>query len=129
MGDPRDAVYVDLRLTSRAAGVALGLRGEDGTTRWSDRGRADLVVSRQGEMRIAIPALARERASSLSIRCDPRPEPNRSADAAQCDAEVRKAFRLDTDHQPGPTLISPARLTIPAGTARDLAFDANRIEQ
>jgi hypothetical protein len=127
VGDPRDYVYVDLRLTSRAAGVALGLRG-DGTTWWSDRGRADLVVSRQGEMRIAIPAPAQERASSLSIRCDPRPEPNRSADTAQCDAEVRKAFRLDTDHQPGPSLISPARLTIAAGTARDLAFHANRIE-
>jgi hypothetical protein len=129
VGDPRDYLYVDLRLTSRAAGIALGVRTTDGTTRWSDRGRADLVVSRQGEMRLAVPTAAGERLTALTVRCDPRPEPNQSAEPAHCDAELRKAFRLDDDRQPRETLIAPARLTIQAGTARDIPFAADKIKR
>ena len=121
--NPRDYVYVDLRLGSRAAGIAVGVKNSDGTTRWSDRGRPELVVSRQGEMRIAIPSPAHDRLVTLTLRCDPRPEPGQTAEAATCDAELRKAFRLDTDDQPGPSLVAPARLTIDAGTARDIAVE------
>jgi hypothetical protein len=128
VGDPRDYVYVDLRLASRAAGIALGVRTADGTTRWSDGGRADLAVARQGEVRIAIPAPARDRLASLSVRCDPRTDPSQSVEGARCEAELRKAFRLDQDYQPARSLISPARLTVAAGTARDIAFAADRIE-
>ena len=126
VGDPRDYVYVDLRLATRAAGIALGVRDGDGITQWSDRGRSELVVSRQGEMRIAIPMPARNRPVSLTVRCDPRVESGQPAEGAQCGAELRKAFRLDADHQPGRTLIDPARLTVPAGTARDIAFAAQK---
>ena len=124
VGDPRDYVYVDLRLTARSAGIALGVRTGDSTTRWSDRGRSDLVVSRQGHMRIAVPAPAAARLEFLSFRCDPRPDPAQSADAPACDVDLRKAFRLDAEYQPGRSLINSARLTVPAGTARDIAFAA-----
>lgn len=123
VGNPRDYVYIDLRLATRAAGIAVGVKNSEGTTRWSDRGRPELVVSRQGEVRIAIPTPAHDRPAFLTLRCDPRPEPGQTGGAATCDAELRKAFRLDTDNQPGPTLLAPARLTIEAGTARDIAVD------
>ena len=126
VGDPRDHVYVDLRLTARSAGIALGVRTADGTTRWSDRGRSDLVVSRQGEMRIAIPTPAADRPAFLSLRCDPRPDAAQSTEAPACDVELRKAFRLDADQQPGRPLLNAARLTVAAGTARDIAFGAKQ---
>jgi hypothetical protein len=122
VGDPRDYIYVDLRLTPRSAGIALGVRAADGTTRWSDRGRADLVVSRQGDIRIAIPTPATDRPGFLSVRCDPRPDAAQPTEAPACDVELRKAFRLDADYQPARSLINSARLTVPAGTARDIAF-------
>jgi hypothetical protein len=127
--DARDYLYVDLRLTSRSAGIAVGARTADGTTRWSDRGRADLVVSRQGEMRIAIPAAASHRPVALTVRCDPRPEPNGSSDPGHCDVDIRKAFRLGGEYLPEDPLFPAARLKIEAGTARDLPAAAGRIER
>lgn len=120
VGDPRDYLYVDLTLESRGAGVALGARSADGTTRWSDRGRPELVVSRQGEIRIAVPSPANESVQALVVRCDPRPESGQSADAGLCTASIRKAFRLDGDHQPGPSILKSARVTVDAGIAREI---------
>jgi hypothetical protein len=128
VGDPRDYVYVDLRLASRGAGIALGARTADGVTRWSDRGRPELVVSRQGEMRIAVPAPATDRLAALSVRCDPREDPKQTTETPGCEVEFRKAFRLDSDHQPGPALRGQARLALGAGTARDLTLAPDRIE-
>jgi hypothetical protein len=121
VGDPRDYVYVDVRLSSRGAGIAIGVRDSEGLTSWSDLGRPDLVVSRQGELRIAIPMINGPHVTALALRCDPRAEPNQTTLAALCEAELRKAFRLNDDNQPEASLIAPARLTIQAGTARDIA--------
>jgi hypothetical protein len=121
VGNPRDYLYVDLRLSSRAAGIAIGVRDSEGMTSWSDLGRPELVVSRQGEMRIAVPILTGARPTSIAVRCDPRPDPTPATTTARCEAELRKAFRLDDDNQPGASVMAPARLTIQAGTARDIA--------
>jgi hypothetical protein len=125
VGDPRDYLYVDLKLESRGAGVALGARSADGTTRWSDRGRADLVVSRQGELRIAVPSPAADALRALAVRCDPRVESGQPPNAnARCLVDIRTAFRLGRDLGPAGNLIAPARLTIDAGTATDIAVDS-----
>jgi hypothetical protein len=129
VGDPRDYLYVDMRLTSRGAGIALGARTAEGTTRWSDRGRADLVVSRQGEVRIAIPTSAGQPLTALIVRCDPRPEPSGSAEPGSCDVDVRKGVRLDAEYRPTAALLPPARLRIDAGTSRDIPFSADKIER
>ena len=126
VGNPRDYVYVDLRLGIRAAGVALGVRSSNGTTRWSDRGRPELVVSRQGEARLAIPAPFRDGLQALLIRCDPRPEPDL---LPACVAQVRKVFRLGADYEPGPTLVNPAQLAIDPGTAREIPFATDKIDR
>jgi hypothetical protein len=121
VGDPRNYLYVDLQLDSRSAGIALGARTDSGVTMWSDRGRSELVVSRQGDMRIAIPLAAGETVQALVVRCDPRAD-NRSPDAGRCDASIRKVFRLDGDHQPGSSLTKPIRVPVEAGTAREIAI-------
>jgi hypothetical protein len=120
VGNPRDYLYVDVRLSSRAAGIAIGVRDSEGTTSWSDLGRPELVVSRQGEMRIAVPIRTGARLTSVAVRCDPRVDPSQTASTARCEAELRKAFRLNDDNQPQASVIAPARLTIQAGTARDI---------
>ncbi len=123
VGDPRDYLYVDLKLESRAAGIALGSRSDDGVTRWSDRGRTELVVSRQGELRIAVPAPAGGTIRALALRCDPRVETGQPPpDTGRCVVDIRKVFRLGPDHTPAPSLIDAAQLTIDAGTAREIAI-------
>jgi hypothetical protein len=127
VGDPRDYLYVDLKLESRTAGIALGARSDDGITRWSDRGRPELLVSRQGELRIAIPAPAAATIRALALRCDPRAESGQlPAENARCLIDIRKAFRLGTDHTPASSVIQPTRLTIDAGTGREIAIDSER---
>jgi hypothetical protein len=127
VGDPRDYLYVDLKLDARAAGIALGARSADGTTRWSDRGRPELVVSRQGEMRLAIPSPRSETLAALTVRCDPRPDAAPPIEAARCTVEMRKAFRLDVDHEPGRNVIQPVRLTLDAGIGREIPTTADKI--
>jgi hypothetical protein len=123
VGDPRDYLYVDLRLESRGAGLALGARTADGLTRWSDRGRADLVVARQGEVRIAVPAPADQTLAALAVRCDQRTDPGQqTTDNARCEVEVRKAFRLDANQRPTATVVEPAGLVLNPGTAREIAI-------
>jgi hypothetical protein len=123
VGDPRDYVYVDLKLESRGAAVAVGARAAGGTTRWSDRGRSDLVVSRQGELRIAVPTPATEVVGALMIRCDSRVEPGQQpAPGARCAVDVRKLFRLGGDYAPSDNLLEPARLTVEAGTAQEIVI-------
>ena len=130
VGDPLDYLFVDLRLDSRAAGVALGARSPDGVTRWSDRGRPDLVVSRQGELRLAVPVPARQSVDALAVRCDPRPDASQPTppESGRCTVELRRAFRLDRDHQPRPSLLSATRVEIDAGTAREIALAADKID-
>src|SRR4029453_3655091 len=103
-------VFVDLKLESRGSGVAVGSRTVDGTTRWSDRGRPELVVSRQEEMRIAVPTPAVERVAAVMVRCDPRGDTTTSTDLPVCAVELRKVFRLGTEYEPGANVITPARL-------------------
>jgi hypothetical protein len=129
VGDPRDYLYVDLKLEGRAAGIALGARSADGTTRWSDRGRPELVVSRQGELRIAIPSPRSEAAVALTVRCDPRPDSASPVEAARCAVEMRKAFRLDANHEPGPNVIQPVRLTLDPGIGREIPIAADKIKR
>ena len=137
VGDPRDYLYVDLKLTSRHAAVALGARSADGITNWSDRGRADLAVARQGEIRIAIPSRRSDLPAALTVRCDSRPDANQASDsgsfdkirAGQCTVELRKAFRLDNDYQPGANVIAPERLTIDSGLAREMPIIAGKIRE
>jgi hypothetical protein len=124
VGDPRDYLYVDLKLESRGAGVALGARSADGRTWWSDRGRTDLVVSRQGEMRIAVPAAAAADVRAIAVRCDARLDAGQPADSARCSVELRKAFRLNAEHRPGANVISPARLLLDAGTSHEIGIAA-----
>lgn len=125
VADPRDFVYVDARIDAVAgAAVAIGARGADGTTWWSDRGRADLGVSRTGEVRIAVPAPAAERLDGVSVRCDPRPVPAADSSAAGCGLLVRQAFRLTDDYRPAPALLTSQRLALSPGMSRDVAIAA-----
>jgi hypothetical protein len=126
VGDPRDYLYVDLKLDSRSAGIALGARSSNGITRWSDRGRPELAVSRQGELRIAVPNPADEPATTMMVRCDPRPDASQGSES-RCTVDVRKAFRLDRDHQPGTSIVDPVRLTIDGGVGREIPVAAARI--
>ena len=129
VGNPRDYLFVDLKLQSRGAGIAVGSRALDGTTRWSDRGRPELVVSRQEEMRIAVPTPAVQGLAALMVRCDPRGDAAASTELPTCAVELRKAFRLGSDHEPGPNLIAPAELNIDAGTAREIPIAADKIRR
>ena len=129
VGNPRDYLFVDLKLQSRGAGIAVGSRAADGTTRWSDRGRPELVVSRQEEMRIAVPTPAVQGLAALTVRCDPRGDAAASTELPTCAVELRKAFRLGSDYEPGPNLIAPAELNIDAGTAREIPIAADKIRQ
>ena len=128
VGDPLDYLFVDLRLDSRTAGVALGARSSDGVTGWSDRGRPDLVVSRQGEIRIAVPVAGRQSLQALAVRCDPRPEAGQPPGGGRCTVELRRAFRLDRHHQPRPSVLPPTRVEIDAGTAREIPLAADKID-
>lgn len=129
VGDPLDYLFVDLHLDSRAAGVAVGARSPDGVTRWSDRGRPELVVSRKGELRIAVPVSAREAVHALAVRCDPRPDAGQPPlDESRCTVELRRAFRLDRDHQPRPSVVTPTRIEIAAGTAHEIPLVADKID-
>jgi hypothetical protein len=127
VGDPRDYVYVDMKLDSRGAGIAVGSRAADGTTRWSDRGRPDLIVSRQEELRVAVPTPAADGLEAVLVRCDPRGEALPSAVAPTCAVEMRKAFRLGPAYEPGSNLIAPTRLNIEAGTAREIPMAPDKI--
>jgi hypothetical protein len=127
VGDPRDYLYVEMKLESRGAGVAIGARSADGTTRWSDRGRPELVVSRQEELRIAVPFPAGDTLAAVMARCDPRAE-TAASELAGCTIDLRKAFRLGTEYQPDASLIAPARLNIEAGTAREIPIAADKIK-
>jgi hypothetical protein len=122
VSDARDFVYIDLRLdVAGAAAVAVGVRGSDGVTRWSDRGRPDLTVSRNGEVRIAAPAPATEAIAALVVRCDLRPDSSGAPrDGATCDVRVRQAFRLASDYQPGARAIADRRVTLTPGTSADV---------
>jgi hypothetical protein len=122
VGDPRDYVFVDVKLESRGAGIAVGARTDDGVTRWSDRGRPELVVSRQEEMRLAVPAPAARRVAAVAIRCDPRGDAAAATELPSCQVEVRKVFRLGAEYEPGRNLIAPARFSVEAGSAREVAI-------
>ena len=127
VADPRDYVYVDMKLESRGAGIAVGSRAVDGTTRWSDRGRAELIVSRQEELRVAVPTASADVVAALLVRCDPRGDALASAVAPACAVEMRKAFRLGPEYEPGINLIAPTRLNIDAGTSREIPIAPDKI--
>ncbi len=129
VGNPRDYLFVDLKLESRGAGIAVGSRTADGVTQWSDRGRTELVVSRQEEMRIAVPAPATQSVASVMIRCDARADAAATSELPRCGVELRKVFRLGNEYEPGGNLITPARLNIDAGTAREIPIAADKINR
>ena len=110
--DPREFLYVEagLDLANAAASVKVG-SDADG---WKDstRGRADLAVSRNGWVRIAVHAPAR--AASLKWEC--RALAGTPAGVMpRCGIEWGRVFRLGQDYLPGENLISPGKLQFGVG--------------
>ena len=122
VSDAREFVYVDLRLETTGTAVAIGARNADGITRWSDRGRSDLAVSRTGEARIAVPAGAEDSIVALVVRCDPRGGQPAAADRddARCAVHVRQALRLLNDYAPGRRTAIDRTMTLNPGVSGDL---------
>jgi hypothetical protein len=122
VSDAREFVYVDVRLETAGTAVAIGARNADGITRWSDRGRSDLAVSRTGEARIAVPAGAGDSIVALVVRCDPRGGQPAAAERedARCAVHVRHALRLLNDYAPGRRTAIDRTMTLNPGTSSDL---------
>jgi hypothetical protein len=64
---------------------------------------------------------------SRQVRCDPRADALASVVAPSCAVEMRRAFRLGPEYEPGINLIAPARLNIEAGTAREIPIAPDKI--
>jgi hypothetical protein len=65
----------------------------------------------------------------VMVRCDPGGDAATSTDLPVCAVELRKVFRLGTEYEPGANVITPARLNIDAGTAREIPIAADKIKQ
>jgi hypothetical protein len=121
VSDPRDYLYVDLRVArADAAAVVLGARDDRGTTRWSDRGRSDFKVARIGEVRIAVPLPASAGLDALTIRCDSRPDTGAAPGSGTCDVSIRQMVRLTAEYRPEPVQVEPRRLTLVSGTSDEV---------
>jgi hypothetical protein len=95
VGDIREYLFVDARLTLTDGAVAAVARSEDGLWRSSDRGLRDLMVDRAGWVRIAIP---RSRgATDLGFVCVPA-----KPSGGRCQVEIGRVFSLKEDYTPGP---------------------------
>jgi hypothetical protein len=109
--DPREFLYVEAELTLENAIVSV--QAGSASIGWTDsnRGRADLSVSRNGWVRIALPVSPT--ASALRWNC--QPTPGKSNAPPRCGVSWRRAFRLGPDYLPGRNLIEPGRTQLGAG--------------
>ncbi len=97
VGDPRDYLYVEARLTAANAAASFAANGQP-----FDLGRAALRITRDGWIRTAM-RLPEKKLSSLEFRCHP---PERPRLGPTCSIEeISKAFFLDQDYRPGPNLL------------------------
>ncbi|MEO8078063.1 MAG: hypothetical protein ABI818_17175 [Acidobacteriota bacterium] len=112
VGDIREYLFVDARLTLTDGAVAAVARSEDGIWRSSDRGLKELTVDRAGWVRIAIP---RSRsATELGVVCLPT-----KPSLGRCQVEIGKVFALEEDFTPGPAR-GTAALDIQSGEMRTM---------
>jgi hypothetical protein len=95
VGDLREYLFVDARLTLTDAAVAAVARGEDGTWRSSDRGLKELTVERAGWVRVAIPRSGA--ATEVGFVCTP----TKPSVMGRCRVEIGKVFSLQDDYTPG----------------------------
>jgi hypothetical protein len=115
VGDVREYLFVDARLTLTDGAVAAVARGEDGIWRSSDRGLKDLTVERAGWVRIAIP---RSRAATdVGFVCVPT-----KLTAGRCQVEIGRVFSLEDDYTPGAPRGTGA-LDVQSGEMRTIALN------
>ncbi|MCE5306235.1 MAG: response regulator [Acidobacteriales bacterium] len=123
IGDPRNYVYIEAKITNRGSAVAalVRLKGEN-RLRSSHLGRAGFAIERDGRVRTTVelpPATAPERVDAIGFECLVV-APSRNAplpDAGLCRIErVNKAFFLDRDYRPGASFFEMTKpVEIPAG--------------
>lgn len=113
-GDVREYLYVDARLSLSDSAVAAVARGEDGVWRSSDRGMKELVVDRNGWVRIAIPHS--RGATDVGFVCYPA-----KPGAGTCQIEISRVLSLDENYKPGPDR-GAGTLNLQSGEMRTIAL-------
>ena len=107
VGDPRDYLYVEAKITAAYAAASFVAGGAT-----SDRGNPKMRIDRDGWIRTAI-LLPEKKLPGLTFRCDAPAKPKDQPPVCGIEA-VTKAFFLDADYRPGPNLLEwkgpPARL-------------------
>jgi len=112
--DPRRYLYAEARLTLKHTAAAARARLANGTWRASHQGEADLVITRDGWVRTAIPLGDASSGDVRAVAWECMPIPGRGAGGA-CDVEATRAFVLDEDYAPGSNLIRATTLRLRAG--------------
>lgn len=113
ISDPRNYLYVEMKLTNRDSAVAVLARLE-GEQRWrsSNLGRSDYAIAREGWVRTTIelpPGTPAGRVAELGFQCLVIPTRINGKDlwpeAGRCRVEaVRRFFLLDQEYRPRPDL-------------------------
>lgn len=108
IADPRQFLYVEALVATRATGLSFGVQLKNGLAYRADRGRADLRIERSGWVRTAIELLRDARfedVDRIQAFCEPRPKSPAAPpeDDGFCEvAAIRKLFMLDETYRPGP---------------------------
>jgi len=110
ISDPHNYLYVEAKVANRNSGLSVNvkLRG-DGLWRSGALGRADYAISREGWVRTTVELPLGTRADQIEeigLECVVSPGPERRMPlAGQCRVDgVSKAFLLDANDRPGPSL-------------------------
>ncbi len=131
ISDPRNYLYVEMKVTNRTSGVSVNVRLRDESIwRSGDLGRVDYAISRSEWVRTTVelpPAIRADQIAEIGLACVVAPGPDRRMQASgECRVEaVTKAFLLDREYKPGSSVWSlPIAIAIPTGEMRTYAVRA-----
>jgi hypothetical protein len=119
--DPRNYLYLEAKVANRNSGIAALVRLH-GDQRWrsSHLGRNDYAISRDGWVRTTVelpPGTTAAQIEEIGFEClvsdEEKPEPLSGACRLE---QVSKAFLLDAEYKPGPSVWSTSvPVEIPSG--------------
>jgi len=135
ISDPRNYLYLEMKLVNRDSGVAVRVRRRGEDVWWSSHlGRMDYAVSRDGWVRTGVelpPGTTAEQIAEIGLEClVVKPDRARWPHSGACLVEsLKKAFFLGADYTPGPSIWSlpAASMVVPSGVIRrfELGFGAS----
>ena len=129
VSDPRNYLYIEARVTNEDSGVVtlVRLKGED---RWrsSYLGREGYAIERSGWVRTTIelpPGTHADQIAGFGFTCIVVRQKDKLPTSGDCRVEeVSKAFLLDQDYRPGPSIWKMTRsVAIPAGETKTFSHE------